>query len=162
MTCTTVAELCSACLHRPACASLWASRQRPSLARLQAASPPESGRGAVLGAEREVPCVSRCGLGPHACAATAGEKPDSRSVGPFTPFAEKWNGRIAMLGFTGARRCLQITRHAAWLPHQEPLPSWCTGARPSPACLLRAQGPPANVLVRQCRSLLQACCWSRS
>ncbi|CAK0787211.1 hypothetical protein CVIRNUC_010427 [Coccomyxa viridis] len=31
----------------------------------------------------------------------AGEKPDSRSVGPFTPFAEKWNGRIAMLGFTG-------------------------------------------------------------
>ena len=31
----------------------------------------------------------------------AGEKPDSRSVGPFTPFAEKWNGRIAMLGFSG-------------------------------------------------------------
>lgn len=31
----------------------------------------------------------------------AGEKPDSRSVGPFTPFAEKWNGRLAMLGFSG-------------------------------------------------------------
>ncbi len=31
----------------------------------------------------------------------AGEKPDSRSFGPFTPFLEAWTGRIAMLGFSG-------------------------------------------------------------
>ncbi|KAK9917217.1 hypothetical protein WJX75_001947 [Coccomyxa subellipsoidea] len=31
----------------------------------------------------------------------AGEKPDSRSFGPFTPFLEAWTGRVAMLGFSG-------------------------------------------------------------
>ena len=31
----------------------------------------------------------------------AGELPDSRSFGPFTPFAERWTGRVAQLGFAG-------------------------------------------------------------
>ena len=31
----------------------------------------------------------------------AGELPDSRSFGPFTPFVERWTGRVAQLGFAG-------------------------------------------------------------
>eukprot|EP00246_Nothoceros_aenigmaticus_P002439 TRINITY_DN13311_c0_g1_i1.p1 TRINITY_DN13311_c0_g1~~TRINITY_DN13311_c0_g1_i1.p1 ORF type:complete len:260 (+),score=26.58 TRINITY_DN13311_c0_g1_i1:112-780(+) len=30
-----------------------------------------------------------------------GESPDSRQVGPFNAKAERWNGRLAMLGFAG-------------------------------------------------------------
>lgn len=30
-----------------------------------------------------------------------GESPDSRSNGPFTGKAERWNGRLAMIGFAG-------------------------------------------------------------
>ena len=33
--------------------------------------------------------------------AATGELPDSRSFGPFTPFAERWTGRVAQLGFAG-------------------------------------------------------------
>ena len=31
----------------------------------------------------------------------SGESTDARSFGPFTRKAERWNGRIAMLGFLG-------------------------------------------------------------
>ena len=31
----------------------------------------------------------------------AGEKPDARTFGPFTPFRERWVGRVAQLGFAG-------------------------------------------------------------
>jgi hypothetical protein len=31
----------------------------------------------------------------------SGESTDARSFGPFTARAERWNGRIAMLGFLG-------------------------------------------------------------
>jgi len=31
----------------------------------------------------------------------SGESTDARSFGPFTAQAERWNGRIAMLGFLG-------------------------------------------------------------
>ena len=50
----------------------------------------------------------------------AGEKPDSRSVGPFTPFAEKWNGRLAMLGFSGV--C--CNRHHAQATEPINIESW--------------------------------------
>ena len=58
--------------------------------------------------ERSLLCVSVL-TGSSRMPYCVGEKPDSRSVGPFTPFAEKWNGRIAMLGFTGARCCLSLS-----------------------------------------------------
>lgn len=37
----------------------------------------------------------------YICMCCAGEKPDSRSFGPFTPLLEAWTGRVAMLGFSG-------------------------------------------------------------
>ena len=102
------AKMQQACLREPL-----GPAPRQSLVRLQTASLPGLCRGSPLGAERTVQRADFCCLDCLRTWCCAGEKPDSRSVGPFTPFAEKWNGRIAMLGFTGKCYCLQLTMHTA-------------------------------------------------
>ena len=109
-------------------------------------------RGSILDAQSDVCCVHHrvmCATpltGLPRMRGCAGEKPDSRSVGPFTPFAEKWNGRIAMLGFTGARCCCtarqaHCSASAAQTTACASPPSRRTGVAQSHACRLCAPNP---------------------
>jgi len=44
------------------------------------------------------------------------ESPDSRRFGPFTAKAERWNGRLAMLGFAGII-VTEVVKQSSLLPH---------------------------------------------
>jgi hypothetical protein len=44
------------------------------------------------------------------------ESPDSRKSGPFTAKAERWNGRLAMLGFAGII-ITEVVKQGPLLPH---------------------------------------------